>query len=104
VDRLWLVDARYQAVRDRAADPLVRAEAAGGGKAAVFGAGTASGARAMTELVPIAETIEVGEAYSCSRSLFSFVNRSLNLIELQAAVLHIKNDTVIFRVVQRASD
>jgi hypothetical protein len=55
-------------------------------------------------VVPIAETVTIGEAYSCSRSLFSFVNRSLNLIELQARVEHIKNDTVIFRVVQRAGD
>jgi hypothetical protein len=58
----------------------------------------------MTELVPIAKTVTVGEAYSCSRRLFSFVNRSLNQIELQAHVEHIGDDTVTFTVVQRRSD
>jgi hypothetical protein len=62
----------------------------------------------VTAMVPIGETVKLGEIYSCSRSLFSFVNRSLNQIELRANIERIEyralnelNDIVIFRVMHR---
>ena len=70
----------------------------------------------MIETVPIAETIALGELYACSRSLFSFVNRALNQIELQAhvervvsaavgmpAISAVSNDIIVFRVIHRTS-
>jgi hypothetical protein len=46
------------------------------------------------ELVPLEQLIDTDEIYVCSKNLFSFVNRSLNNMGLQAKIIAMGDKTV----------
>jgi hypothetical protein len=54
------------------------------------------------DLVPMSELLQFGHEYTCSRSLFPFVNRNLNKLGFRAKVISVKfrteDDLVIFEV------
>lgn len=44
------------------------------------------------EMVPLEQLVNDTDIYACSKNLFSFVNRSLNFIGLQAKVISMGNE------------
>jgi hypothetical protein len=49
------------------------------------------------DLIPIEQLVNMTDTYVCSRNLFSFVNRSLNEMGLQARVIDM-SDQITFMI------